>query len=67
MIEVFEPLLCPNDAAALLGIHTNTILLWARIGRVPSLHIGRKVAFRASALNRWLDEQIQSQSAVRAA
>jgi excisionase family DNA binding protein len=62
----FEPLLSAAQAAPLLGIHPNTLLLWARDGRVPSLHLGRRVAFRASQLNAWLDEQY-TDSAVRAA
>lgn len=63
----FEPLLSAAQAAPLLGIHPNTLLLWARDGKVPSLHLGRRVAFRASALNLWLEEQVQSVSANRAA
>jgi len=50
----------------LLGIHVNTLLKWAREGRVPCLRLGRRVEFRASSLNRWLDEQY-TVTAVRAA
>jgi excisionase family DNA binding protein len=52
--EPFESLLSAAEAALLLGIHPNTLLLWAREGRVPSLHLGRRVKFRASSLNEWL-------------
>lgn len=38
----------------MLGLHPNTLLLWAREGRVPSIHLGRRVKFRASSLNEWL-------------
>jgi excisionase family DNA binding protein len=63
---VFEALLSSIEAASLLGIHQNTLLLWARQGRIPCLHLGRRVAFRASLLNEWLDQQY-TVSAVRAA
>jgi len=65
-LAVFEPLLSADSAAALLGIHVNTLLKWAREGRVPCLRLGRRVEFRASSLNRWLDEQY-TVTAVRAA
>jgi excisionase family DNA binding protein len=62
----FEALLSAAQAAQLLNIHPNTLLLWARTGRAPCVRIGRRVAFRASALNRWLTEPY-TESAVRAA
>ena len=52
--ESFEPLISASQAAAILGIHPNTLLLWARKGKVPSLHLGRRIKFRASSLNEWL-------------
>ena len=55
-VLAFEPLLASEQAASLLGIHPNTLLLWARQGRVPCIRIGnRRVMFRASALNLWLE------------
>lgn len=63
----FEPLLSADSAAELLSIHPGTLTRWAREGRIPCIHLGRKVSFRASALNRWLEEQVQSTSASRAA
>jgi hypothetical protein len=33
----------------------------------PALHLGRRVAFRASSLNDWLNSEVQSLSANRAA
>ena len=63
----FEPLLTPEKAAELLGVHPGTLLRWAREGKVTTHHLGRKVMFRASSLNAWLDQQVQSFSANRAA
>jgi excisionase family DNA binding protein len=66
-ILTFEPLLSAEEAASLLTIHTNTLRLWAREGRVPCIRIGRRVAFRASQLNKWLEESYYTDNAVRAA
>lgn len=63
---VFEALLSAVQAATLLNIHPNTLLLWARSGRVPCLRLGRRVMFRASSLDQWLAEHYTT-SAVRAA
>jgi excisionase family DNA binding protein len=61
--EGFERLLAADEAASLLSIHPVTLLGWARSGRIPSIRLGRRVAFRISTLNRW----VESQQAVRAA
>ena len=62
----FEPLITAEEAAALLSLHCNTVLLWARQGRIPCHRLGRRVAFRASQLNAWLEGQYTC-PAVRAA
>ena len=53
----FEPLLTPSEAAMLLRIHTKTILRWAKMSVIPSHRLGRKVAFRSSDLNSWLNSR----------
>jgi excisionase family DNA binding protein len=63
----FEVLITPETAAALLGIHPETLMRWSRSGRVPFHRIGRKIMFRASKLNEWLNEPVQSLVANRAA
>jgi excisionase family DNA binding protein len=63
----FEVLLTAVQAAQLLSIHPNTLLLWARNGIVPCFRLGRRVAFRASALNTWLGSETYNEAAVRAA
>ena len=62
----FEKLLSANEAAELLRIHVNTLRLWSREGKVPSRRIGRRLMFRTSVLNRWLEESYTN-NAVRAA
>jgi excisionase family DNA binding protein len=52
--EDFEPLLSAQEAASLLKRHVNNVRLLAREGRIPHYRFGRRIAFRASDLNRWL-------------
>ena len=54
--DVFEPLLDSEEAAALLKIHPKTLQKLAREGQVDGIQIGKLWRFRASALNRWLEE-----------
>ena len=51
-----EPLLDSEEAAALLKIHPKTLQKLARCGAVHAIRIGKLWRFRASALNRWLEE-----------
>lgn len=60
----FEKLLSADEAAELLRIHVNTLRLWAREGKVPSRRIGRRLTFRASTLNRWLEASCYAGNAV---
>ena len=54
--QPFEPLLDSEEAAALLKIHPKTLQKMARNGEITGIQIGRVWRFRASALNRWLEE-----------
>jgi excisionase family DNA binding protein len=54
--QAFEPLLDSGEAAALLKIHPKTLQKLARNGEITGIQIGRVWRFRASALNRWLEE-----------
>lgn len=54
--QAFEPLLDSEEAAALLKIHPKTLQKMARNGEITGVQIGRVWRFRASALNRWLEE-----------
>lgn len=62
----FQPLITAAEAAKLLNLHHVTVLRWAREGRLPHLRLGRKVMFRASALDAWCTESY-TRPAVRAA
>jgi len=55
-VGAFEPLLDSEEAAALLKIHPKTLQKMARNGEITGIQIGRVWRFRASALNRWLEE-----------
>ena len=55
-MQAFEPLLDSEEAAALLKIHPKTLQKMARNGEITGIQIGRVWRFRASALNRWLEE-----------
>lgn len=63
----FERLLTADEAIKLIPIHRNTLLLWARQGKIPSIPVGRRVFFRASDLNQWLEASCYAGHVVRAA
>lgn len=56
LAQAFEPLLDSEEAAALLKIHPKTLQKMARNREITGIQIGRVWRFRASALNRWLEE-----------
>jgi excisionase family DNA binding protein len=58
--ETFEPLLAPAQAALLLGIHPKTLVRMARAGEVPALRIRKHWRFRASLLNVYVSDRLQS-------
>lgn len=45
------------DAAAMLGVHVQTLRKLARQKKIPSFKVGRDWKFRKEALIRWADEQ----------
>jgi excisionase family DNA binding protein len=52
--EDFETPLSALEAASLLTLHVNTVRSWARERKLPHYRIGRRIAFRAGDINRWL-------------
>jgi excisionase family DNA binding protein len=58
----FEPLLDDKQVGELLGLHSKTVQRLARAGEIPSIRIGRKWRYRATALETWLALQSSGQS-----
>jgi excisionase family DNA binding protein len=52
-----EKLLSVHEAAALLGLSPRTVYNLVARDQIPVQRVRRRVMFRPSALDRWLDEQ----------
>lgn len=63
----FEELLGLHEAASLLGMHWKTLETMARGHRIPALKVGKRWRFRASSLNSWLENGINSNTTNHAA
>ncbi len=53
-----EPLLDSGQAAAIMQIHPKTLQKFARQGIVRGVHVGKLWRFRASEIDRWIQEQM---------
>lgn len=62
--ERYEPLLTSQQAADLLGIHPKTLERGVKAGRIPGFKIGKFFRFRASALDAWIKECLESRNRV---
>lgn len=60
----FEPLLDDEQAAELLGIHPETLQRLARVGEIPAHRVGRFWRYRASELDAWLREPMNSSGGI---
>lgn len=56
----FEPLLDVEQAAELLRCHPKTVQSMCRAGTVPTIRMGKYWRFRASALDAWVRDGLQS-------
>jgi excisionase family DNA binding protein len=56
----FEPLLTPAEGAELLGIHAKTLIKMARAKVIQAIRIGKHWRFRASWINEYIADQLQS-------
>ena len=54
-----EPLIDAEQAAELLSVHPKTVKRLAAEGRIPAMKIGKLWRFRPSALDSWVQSQIQ--------
>ena len=52
-----KQLMTPDEVAAMLQIKRKTVLVKARNGEIPSLHIGKLVRFDPADIDRWINEQ----------
>ena len=50
-------LLKPEDVAAMLGVARKTVIVWARLGQIPCVRVGRFVRFDPAEIDRWLDRR----------
>jgi excisionase family DNA binding protein len=58
----FEKLLSQEEAAELLGIHSETLRRMAVRGEVPALKVGRFWKYRGSALDSWVSSRLNCSS-----
>ena len=54
-----EPLITADAAAKILRLHPKTVKRLARTGVIPGMRIGRVWRFRASALDDWMNIQLE--------
>jgi excisionase family DNA binding protein len=61
--NAIEPLMDVESAAKALRLHPKTLMRMAREGLIPAFHVGRYWLFRASLIDAWLSEKLQSSPA----
>ena len=57
-----DEMLTIEDVAAYLKLKPQTIYKWAQTGKIPGAKFGKEWRFRRSAIEKWIDRQISSQS-----
>lgn len=61
-----EQLQGQEDAAGMIGVSTATLRYWRRNGLGPvSAKIGRRVVYRRSDIQRWIEQQFDQDTASR--
>ena len=58
--DIFEPLLDSHQAAELMHVHPETVKRRARRGEIPGLKFGKVWRFRASGLEAYIRNLMQS-------
>jgi excisionase family DNA binding protein len=51
-----EKLLTAKEVAVGLGIHVETLYLWVKQSKISYVPLGRKIMFRPSAVQEYLDK-----------
>lgn len=46
-----------KDVAGLLQLDIQTVYMWARLGRLPCIRIGRSLRFNYDDIKRWEEKQ----------
>jgi excisionase family DNA binding protein len=58
-------LLTARAVAEQLGLSPETVLRWARLGRLPAIHLSnRAIRFREAELEAWLEQRTAPERAV---
>lgn len=57
-----EPLLTSAEAAEILRINSQVLERWARRREIPALKVGWLWRFRASALDGWITQKLESKT-----
>jgi excisionase family DNA binding protein len=53
-----EPLLSAREVSAVLGVHPETVLRWARRGQLPAIRLpGGAIRFREDEIDGWLGKR----------
>lgn len=55
-----EPLLSSEQVGVILGIHPKVVERKAKQGKIPGFKVGKFWRYRASALDGWIDSQLES-------
>ncbi|MBU4214304.1 MAG: helix-turn-helix domain-containing protein [Actinobacteria bacterium] len=59
-----EPLLTPDQVAAVLGVPKTTLFRWRVDAKGPlGIRVGKHLRFRQSEVDRWLDEHTDTRGA----
>jgi excisionase family DNA binding protein len=56
-----EKLLSINDASSLTGLTVNTLYVFISQKRIPYVKLGKRVFFKPSELERWVDEHARKE------
>lgn len=50
----------PREAARALGVGERLLWSWTNAGRIPHVRLGRAILYPVPALERWLEEQTET-------
>lgn len=56
-MEKAKNIMTAEEVADYLGLHRETVYVYAKSGRLPAFKIGYSWRFRKNSIDKWLDEQ----------